>query len=625
MISNRLGFTLIECLIAMVMMVVVSFSISYMNYTSKMDKKATGISLNCNQILQNTMNQISSIGRKLDYIEVYQSGELKPTAGSDKELYNSAFIKEDIVNILRRDQDAPTIVHPLFTSGDFVCGNDHASLFTDLDQHVLEDLCIKIEQEVWNIDTDEKHNTCGINTANPCQDTCCPRPKALCEVQSDSTCTTTLDPKDSSTQTNVSSEIHVNGRSDIGYKVKLSLVVLCDNPADPTKCNKDPEKDEDIEMQCDMDRVFSYAPDTIPIKFKEKIEPIEDEGDPISDDDYKADNNVEILTVPPTIDPALKKYIYGKSYLFRENIHDDAAQCGVLEEITPGTKRLFKATFELLETTEELLSSVFYCKIDHKVFQSDSGNPPKANPTTPGWDLKEGEWKPCDNSANNVGAITEIKVFVDTADKDDFRVEFSYKPEIDADHRIHLVAVDPAGNASEIKRISFASKNCKKYLNNLNDPLEKMHCKDNPYQWCEKIDRNPWEDLQDTPDPLNNSVNIYDHRKNGASCRYYKIVEKDYTTPTDTLDPNLWNTYGCSISSCCIIGNSGCSCPITTEDQCNIYTYSSVACTDMLPRDGYVRKRGCEQPNSGQCQSKTCQTNPPHRKPGAPPPPTCPL
>lgn len=556
------------------------------------------------------MNQISSIGRKLQYDKVYNDkGKLKDYVINGKELYNSSFIRDDIINLLRED---PT---GLFQDDAFRCGDDIENLeapgsvkkiFDGLDEHVLNSTCVKIEKETWNIDTDKPHTT-QVSTGN-CKakkpnEMFCPRPKALCKVNpADSTCETQVLEPGKTSPTHIASP---HTRADIGFKVKLALRIFKyenervfknkkGEDIDINDLNKldryDPKLQAALQMQCNMDRVFSFAPDVTPIKFKELVT-VKDES-PIGKD-MKCDNNHKTTLSPPGVTP--EKKIYGASCIFYDNVDDGdgGSDCGKLSRRLINIRTL-TATFETTDESPELPASVFYCKIEYKTFKNASDETeavPDGNSS-----LDKEDWNLCHSM--KVGSIKDIRIM--TVTKDGFKMEFDYDPKIDADHRIHLVAVDPAGNVSEIKRINFASKYCYDYRNHIprSDSVNgAINC--GVGQWCSSVPRSPWRNLADVPDVLDaNGGNIYDHRKTGDKCRYYKIVENNYNVPLK------WNKFGCDIGSCCP-NSKYTSCPnqICNNPDTNCYdgcSFDIKECNHHLDDTHFDMK--CTPPNSDSCK-----------------------
>ena len=222
-----------------------------------------------------------------------------------------------------------------------------------------------------------------------------------------------------------------------------------------------------------------------------------------------------------------------------------------------------------------------------------------------------------------VGSIKDIRIQGVTKEK--FSVWFDYDPKIDADHRIHLVAIDPAGNASEVKAINFASKPCYEYRNDPAKPdwtegaITCGHHDENPpipdgKQWCKPRMRSPWGSLPDIQDPLDKDRgNIYDHRKNDPKCRYYEIVEKNYDLQNSV--PGVitkWNQHGCQVSSCCPNQANPIRCP--TQILCNnpdTNCYDGPCSLDIRPCTNYLNNthfdKICKKPTPGSCK----QTNPP--------------
>ncbi len=304
---------------------------------------------------------------------------------------------------------------------------------------------------------------------------------------------------------------------------------------------------------CDTGKTFKLASNSKPIVFQNERVKINDDTIPSA-----GINCNEHLTTS-----ASSKTISGYSCLFEHNKHNDTNKCG--SPITYDQKSYFTAVFTAQKTLAQSL--IFYCKIDYTEFEADSNY--QATVTN----FMEGDWKICETN----------RVLKIIPDENLFKVKFEYETRKDVDYRISVVAIDPAGSVSEIKKFDFASKNCALYAAN----NQKMYCGKN--QWCTLDKRSPWANLADDK---------YKHRENDK-CRYYNVAVRNFSDASSDYD-----RYGCGKT--CEGGNS---CdhhnPVNVPDGaspdsngcCN--RYGDYGCYHMLSINHF--KVSCQKPACVSC------------------------
>ncbi len=594
---NKSGFTLIECMVALAMTIVVSLSASYMITSAKSGQMGHSTSMDCNQILRNIMEQISSIGYKKKYDKAYSSGKLIADALNGTEVKNHVLIKDDIMHALRTDTK-------IFT-GQFVKGKDilneavpgRSNKFNVGSEDALEDVRIKFERQAWDLSQDKLYKDCEtVDSSDKCKGACCPKPSSMCRTDNDKNkCTVCLEGKKLD-KCSDSGKQDILGRSDLGYKIKASLKV-CKRGKD---CSSDAANNK-TEMQCTLDRVFQYAPDVTGIAFK-KDKPVElsstahnKPGVSCTSTNLSTGNTV---STDDTTSKSTDTTIPGYSCLFRHNKHNDRDVCG--GAVPHASKEDFTSTFTV-KKTQELNAAVFYCKIDHREFKADSNY--IATPADGGsvYDLIEGDWEVCgkpsgnstDNNvnksvtsetSNEPGPAKMPDIEVNYKDDESFEIKFEYNTRKDVDYRVSVVAVDPAGNVSEIKKIDLASKNCALYRKN----TQRTSCGKN--QWCTLDKRNPWANVLG---------DRYKHRREHGTCRYYNVAVGNFALPSFDYDSN-----GCHKTNCKACGEK----QLPTKDNKPHPIHGCCApdpCTKKLSNEHF--KADCGKPTG--CTTCYCHWN----------------
>ena len=633
--NSQSGFSLLESMVAVLLTATLAYTVAQVQTQAERHHITSISSDDCNALAESILDGVATVGRALKYDTANNknSGAYEMDSSTPpvlKAITTTNMVKDDIVTLVN-DNTCISSNFKALSAGcpdlklDFDVGTTTSGNLGDL-------MVFKLERKPWNIDENTEHkesdhsdpkcdNDDITDTASE-SNKCAPRPISLCKEPDNNPDRNECETEFALDANKAIVSKKVYGRPDLGHKLQLTLRTCKNLPGmTTTKCAGTKDQNE-IERECVAERLLQYKADLNPVKFKEGAE-IEFSGsfsnsDPVEEEIKK---NLPLYKFVASYGgnvanpPDEKIDLEGRSILHYGNRNEKNAsnQCGTDTHYNTDPPMASEVTLEFnskfhIETNSEMEGSLILCRLQYKEFQRGATKATQIHlgKQLNGWLALDAsglnawttiDWVPCvellDSGGTRKGAIKKGSVTVNGKDSFSIDIEYYYKLSgttptnyIDADHRLSVMVVDPAGNSSKIKAFDFGSKNCEKYMD-LGD--HKLRCP--PNYFCIRHVHNPWLlvtpiNEQNEPDDEDRS----EHRRN-SECIYYKVLNNHKDPPLRYLSHNEFEDNTIDKTSCRVSGTdhsfydcSGCQ----RGECCSVLKDDGNACDPCTSANRFV-------------------------------------